>query len=112
MIGVIALAFVVSYIMLIWLRTNAFVEYLTLFGLTKYFRVDEFNNLHREGYDGNYVDFLFQYYKDSFLVRLVSCPVCLSFWLGMPTALWLQSLEATLLSPLILLFYLLFNRML
>lgn len=112
MTGIIALAFLTSYLMVIWLKTNAFAEYMTLFKLDRFFHIDEFNKLHKEGYGGTYVEFLFEYYHDLFLVRLVSCPICLSFWLGLVTAIFSGVVEGTLLSPLILSFYLLFNKLL
>lgn len=98
--------------MVVWLKTNAFAEYMTLLRLDSFYHVDEFNKLHKEGYDGTYVNFLFEYYNDSFIVRLISCPICLSFWLGLAAALVIGGVESTLLAPLILFFYLLFNKLL
>lgn len=31
---------------------------------------------------GTYLEFLQYYYHYKFIVKLVSCPVCLSFWIG------------------------------
>lgn len=101
-----------SYFILIWLRTNAFVEYLTLFRLDNLFKVSEYNRLHKDGYGGNYIDFLMEYYNDNFMVRLIACPVCLSFWVGVANVLASGSVDALIVSPLILFFYLIFNRML
>jgi hypothetical protein len=107
-----AVAFVLAYFMVIWLKTNAFIEYMTLFRLEIYFHIGEYNSLHKEGYGGNYVDFLFEYYRDSFLIRLLSCPVCLSFWLGAIAALFVPVVQAGLIASLTLFFYLVFNRLL
>jgi hypothetical protein len=112
MYDILTIAFALSYLLLIWLKTNAFTEYMTLFRLGRFFHIAEFNQLYREGYGGVYVDFLGEYYSDSFLVRLVKCPICLSFWSGTAAAILHGSLEGILFPPLILLFYLLFNKML
>lgn len=103
-----------GYLVLVWLRTNAFVEYMTLCGLSKFFHISEYNKLHDEGYAGSYTDFLYEYYQSQFFVRLVCCPVCLSFWLGLFTGLCVatQLIAVLVAAPLILFFYLVFNRML
>jgi hypothetical protein len=95
----------------VWLRTDAFVEYLQLFKLARFFHIAEYSRLHSEGYGGTYTDFLAEYYSDNFLVRLVVCPVCLSFWLGFFTTPWL-GIYGFIVSPLILFFYLIFNKLL
>lgn len=112
MLDIIAIAITLAYFMLIWLRTDAFVEYMNLLRLGSYLHIDEYTKIHRDGYGGNYVDFLFEYYKDSFFVRLFSCPICLSFWLGVIAAIFLPVTQAGLIGPLALFFYLVFNRML
>jgi hypothetical protein len=112
MFTVASVSLCLGYLMLVWLRTNAFVEYTTLLKMERFFHVAEYNELHKHGYGGNYVDFLVEYYNDNFFVRLSSCPVCLSFWLGAFSALALDSFSAIVGAPLILFFYLLFNKML
>ena len=105
-------ALLFSYFMLIWLRTNAFAEYMKLLKVDKILKLDEYNELHSNGYGGTYLDFLIEYYNDYFIVRLISCPVCLSFWLGLLATFIYGSPVAFLAAPLMLFFYLLFNRML
>jgi hypothetical protein len=112
MLQITGIALFFSYLMVVWLKTNAFVEYMTLFKQDSFFHVAEYNTLHKEGYAGIYTDFLFEYYNDSFIVRLVSCPVCLSFWLGLFSVILTGSTTGILAAPLILFFYLLFHRML
>lgn len=103
-------ALVLSYFLVVWLKTDAFAEYMILFRLTKLFHMEEYKQLRADGYDGNYVDFLVEYYKDKFFVRLLSCPVCLSFWLGM-AAIAINGLGAIIVPPLVLFSYLLFNKL-
>jgi hypothetical protein len=103
-------ALILSYFLLVWLRTDAFAEYMLLFRITRFFRIEEYKQIRADGYDGNYIDFLNQYYNDSFFVRLLSCPICISFWLGLScTFIW--GLDGLLIAPLILFFYLLFNKL-
>jgi hypothetical protein len=107
-----AVSFFLGYLLLIWLRTNAFVEYMALFRLDKFFHVIDYNNVHKEGYSGTYADFLNEYYSESFIVRLLICPVCVSFWLGVTAVCSTLTFEAMIISPLTLLFYTIFNRLL
>ena len=109
---IVSVAFLLSYCMLIWLHSNAFAEYLKLFKVDVFFKMDEYNKLHSEGYGDNYVTFLKEYYGDYFFVRLVSCPICLSFWLGLVTMPFFGISTGCLAAPLILFFYLVFNKML
>jgi hypothetical protein len=106
------IAFVCGYFLLIWLRTNAFAEYMTLFRLSWLFRIEEYNKLAHESYPGNYVDFLAEYYRAFFIVRLIICPVCVSFWTGVLSTPFLSFEDSAALAPLTLLFYTLFNKML
>lgn len=86
------------------------MEYAQLFGIT-FFHIEECAELQKNGYGGNYIDFLFEYYHDSFFVRLASCAVCLSFWLGLLSCLFL-GISGFLVMPLTLFFYLIFNKLL
>lgn len=101
-----------SYFMLVWLRTNAFVEYMTILGLANYCHVSEYTKLRAEGYGNVYVAFLAEYYDNSFFVRLFVCPVCLSFWLGVLAVLSRGDIAAWTSAPLTLFFYLIFNKLL
>ena len=107
-----AVSFLLSYLLLVWLRTNAFAEYMTLFRLDRFFHVIDYNNVHKEGYSGTYTDFLYEYYSESFIVRLLSCPICVSFWIGVVAVCVSFSFEAMIIGPLTLLFYTIFNRLL
>lgn len=99
--------------MLLWFKTNAFIEYMNLFNLNRFIpRVEEYNEVHRNGYGDNFTDFLREYFYDKFLVRLVTCPLCLSFWLGTLSAVYMDAISGFLCAPLILFSYLVFNKML
>jgi len=68
-----------AYVIEVWLNTNAFIEYMCLFGFRYFFRLDEYFKLKKEGYPHNYVGYLSEYH-DCFIVRLLICATCLSFW--------------------------------
>lgn len=104
------IALVLGYLMLIWYRTNAFVEYANLFKLARFFNVAEYNNLRNQGYDGLYIDYLSEYYSDKFFVRLLKCAICLSVWLGIFCSLFLDVYSGLIIAPLALFFYAIFNR--
>jgi hypothetical protein len=75
-------------------------------------KLEEYYKIHDEGYGGSYVDFLVEYYNDRFFVRLFSCPVCLSFWLGATASIYFGAASGALIAPLTLFFYLVFNKLL
>jgi hypothetical protein len=79
-----------AYILLVWFRTNAFAEYVNLFKLSKFFKVGKYYELVENGYPEGYIQFLKEYYHDSFLIRLFTCPICFGFWLGLGIALGLN----------------------
>lgn len=112
MFEIVSVAAFLSYLMLVWLKTDAFIEYLNLARLDFIFHIKEYNELHKHGYGGNYVDFLQEYYRDNFFIRLSSCPICLSFWLGVFEMVVLERPDAIASTPLILFFYLVLHKML
>jgi hypothetical protein len=112
MLQVIVLSVVASYFLLVWLDTDAVFEYLNLFKLVLGNKLAEYKQLKQAEYPGNYAAFLKEYYHDKFLVRLTTCPVCMSFWLGLAVMGSLGSFESLCAPALILFFYLLFNKML
>lgn len=69
----------VTLALIIWFKTNAFVEYTHLFKIGKWFKVDTYIEMET---DQTFPDFLKEYYN-CFLTRLMSCPICTSVWLGL-----------------------------
>lgn len=68
----------VALFLTVWLKTDAFVEYMSLLKLDKYFHIKDYLDVSG---DQSYPQFLVEYYN-SFFTRLISCPICLSVWLG------------------------------
>jgi hypothetical protein len=112
MIQVASIALSLAYLLVVWLKTNAFVEYMQLFRMTSLFHVEDYLKIQADGYGGTYTDFLAEYYHEIFFVRLIICPVCLSFWLAVLTSFFIGLSAATCIAPLVLFFYLLFNKLL
>lgn len=73
-----------AYFLEAWLRSSAAIEYAELFGI-QWFYIPDYIELRNNGYTSTYIEFLNEYH-DSFFVRLISCATCLSFWLGLATA--------------------------
>ena len=74
--------FNIVVLLYIWLDTDAFIEYAELFHLS-FFKYKEFRQkqlLNRLGTPLSYVDFISMEYN-SFFVRLITCPICLTVWL-------------------------------
>ncbi len=109
LMNLLGFSLLVGYLLLLWFRTNAFVEYISVFKLSHFFHVDTYHELVGNGYNASYPDFLKEYFGDSFFVRLVTCPICLGFWLALPGLLVSPSYILTL--PLGLFFYGLLNKL-
>ena len=105
--GMIALFLIVNliaFIMLIWLKSDAVVEWGTLFGLSKFLKIKEFRNERLEsamcGSSLNYPDFLKEKYNYNFITKMLACPLCLCTWLSSIACIIISFI---LLKPLILL---------
>lgn len=69
----------IAMILTIWFKTNAFVEYALLLGLGKVFTpIKMFEDLLTAD---TFVNFIATHYN-SFFIRLITCPICTSFWLS------------------------------
>jgi hypothetical protein len=73
----------VSILLLLWFNSTAFVEYSKLFGISKFFFVDIFEEILLNSIDDSftYQSFLQEHYN-CFFIRLITCPKCLSVWLS------------------------------
>ena len=79
--------FFIAFVLIIWLKKEAFIEYAKLLGLSKLLQVDKFED--REIYELNYPAFLLVNYNN-FLTRLISCPICLGVWLNIFVCLFFR----------------------
>ena len=72
--------FFIAFVLIIWLKTDAFVEYARLFGLSKILEIDLFDN--RTSYELNYPSFLLVHHNN-FLTRLIV--ICSDIIIGLLT---------------------------
>jgi hypothetical protein len=66
-------------ILLIWFKTDAFLEYMSLFrikGLTKIKHFEEYKKINPTISYLNFIKIKFP----NFFTKLITCPYCLSFW--------------------------------
>jgi len=71
----------ISLILFVWFKTSAFVEYCSLLRFKKLFYIEEFKKKNEISGELTYTDFI-SIYKDNFFSRLISCPPCLTTWMG------------------------------
>lgn len=81
-------AFIISFFnataLIIWFKTEAFVEYCYKMPfLSKY--ISQYKKSLLAGIDSNFINFLLLNYN-SFFIRLITCPYCINFWLTIVTS--------------------------
>ena len=93
----IILALSVAYLLLVWFKTNAFSEYMLLFlsflervfpnrflNFIDIFKIKKWRDSQKESlavYD--YLDYIKKSYSNRMLVKILTCPICLSFWISL-----------------------------
>lgn len=101
MLGLLLLSNFITIILLIWLKSDAIVEWGSLIGLSKFLMADEFYKMRIDQLplEINYPTFLkIKYYN--FITKMLSCPLCLSVWLSILLCFPI----AVFLNPIIILF--------
>jgi hypothetical protein len=111
MLGVYLSCSIVAMILLIWFRSDAFLEYCRAFGLKRFY--EHYDSV-RENEDARltYHEYLLKYHNN-FFIRLITCPVCSSVWIDGGVALMtmkLWTLPVAMVGGLIL--YLIIDRLL
>lgn len=71
----------IAILLLIWFRTDAWIEYCRLFHLNIISFYKDFDIKYKEDVSLTYLNYLRRYH-DCFFVRLITCPICLAVWLG------------------------------
>lgn len=66
--------------LVIWFN-NTFVEYMNLLRLTKFFYIEEYNNITVDDPSLSYLEYLAAN-RSNFLVKIISCPKCIVVWLS------------------------------
>jgi len=83
--------FISILLLIVWFKTDAFLEYVKLFRLSKLFKVDKFEKEKLQDFELNYHLYLRKYHNN-FFTRLITCPICLSVWLCLPILFYTFSL--------------------
>jgi hypothetical protein len=71
--------FYVVFLMFIWFKTDAFIDYSKLFKLSKLFKIEDWNEYRIINPKIEYLDYL-KIKKKSFFTKLIGCEYCLLFW--------------------------------
>ena len=72
---------IIALVLLIWFRTDAWLEYTRVFHLNFLSLYREYDNRKKEDLTLKYIHFL-RLHHDGFFTRLITCPICISVWLG------------------------------
>lgn len=70
-------AFWIAFLLLIWYQTNFFYEYARLFFKDFFLNYEKMIDSFPL-----YIDYLRDKYSNYFIIRLLGCQICLSFWLS------------------------------
>lgn len=71
----------IALLLLIVFRTEAFIEYCRLFHLNGISFYKDFDAKRKDDASLTYIKYLRQYHNN-FFIRLITCPICLSVWVG------------------------------
>lgn len=80
----------IALFLLVWFKSDALIEWGSLFGLENFLLVKEYNKmkLDQAPISINYPTFLKMKYNN-FITKLLACPLCLTFWLSTISAFFL-----------------------
>jgi len=84
MIDALIFSFFNTLALLIWFKTNAFIEYFKYFPFINKI-IKKYDDSCKAGLDIGFINFLKLNY-DSFFIRLATCPFCINFWFSIITA--------------------------
>jgi predicted small integral membrane protein len=71
--------------LIIWFKTEAFEEYVSLIGGDAFFKVKDYRKAQKRDALLTYHSYLLTK-LDSFFIRLITCPYCLGAWLCLVTS--------------------------
>ena len=81
-INVILYSFLISTLLLIWFQTNVIFEYFRFLPFLKKI-CDKYKKSLDAGVGTSFINFISLNYN-SFFIRLITCPYCITFWLCLP----------------------------
>lgn len=77
----------VTMFLILWFRTEVFVEYCRLFKLDLISRYKDYDDKKKNDVSLTYHGYLRQYHN-RFCTRLITCPICMAVWLSMGVAIF------------------------
>ncbi len=82
--------FLITLILLIWFKTDAFIVYTKLLGINKFFYINEWEEFkNTKDCTVTYYQFLRMKSPNGFFVELVTCPICFSVWLSVISSIFI-----------------------
>jgi hypothetical protein len=78
--------FLVAICLIIWFKSNAFVQYVKLFRLGKIFQLPLYERQKEDDPLLTYIQFLRKEFN-GFFISLITCPLCFSIWISIIIAL-------------------------
>ena len=72
--------FIISIILIVWHKTEAFYEYCNLLRVNL-FKIKDYSSFVKDVPEMGYKEWLMTEH-DCFFVRLITCPICLGIWLN------------------------------
>jgi hypothetical protein len=79
--------FYVVFFMYMWFDTDGFIEYSKLFGLSRIFKISQWEEYRQINPRLGYLDYI-RLKHSSFFVRLISCRQCLCLWIVLSSYLF------------------------
>lgn len=73
---------IISLLLLIWFRTEAWLEYTRLFGINFLSFYKDYDVKRSQDITLTYHIYLRRYH-DCFFVRLITCPICVTIWIAL-----------------------------
>jgi hypothetical protein len=112
MLEIVNLICVVTSLLFLWFKTDAFISYCELLGVFKTCIKSYYHTVNL-----SFPQFLFSMYRNHnkplfrFVIKLITCPVCLGLWLSVAVCVFSSCLPLTFLVYITsLLFYFILER--
>jgi len=83
---------IVAFFLLIWFRSDAYLEYCRLFKLNFISFYKDYDEKKKNDVSLTYHDYLRQYH-DCFFTKLITCPICAAVWLATLNAIFFAKLS-------------------
>jgi hypothetical protein len=83
--------FWVVFLLFIWFNTDAFIQYSKIIGLSRLFKINDWESYRTTNPKINYLEYLSIRHRN-FFTKLISCKPCFNFWITLITCICFNSL--------------------